>query len=261
MEIKEFFIALVEDNPEDRKQSRKMLDAVLELECFDDINPVVNEYENGQEILDSKIEYDLAIMDYAMPGVSGIEAAVGLLERGAKTKVLYLSGYDEIIGPLKKSTSLKSTVNFIFKLESVESVQYKIENAIKDILDVEIIEIRYYKEVPNIDTGKNEKEWDDAFIDMKKIVDIEAEEKKITIYMENDKTYLTNEPLHSWLLKLPAGDFHYANKSRLVNFKYVKSFSRGRVILTNEEEISLSRKYKDEFIEKRRGYLLREARK
>lgn len=59
--------------------------------------PVVEEASRGQEVLDKieKNEYDIIILDIAMPGLSGLDTLKLIKGRRPKTKVLILSMYPE----------------------------------------------------------------------------------------------------------------------------------------------------------------------
>ncbi|MDA8098958.1 MAG: response regulator transcription factor [Nitrospiraceae bacterium] len=66
------------------------------LEDVPDID-VVEEASNGQEVLDkiAKADYDLLLLDIAMPGISGLDLLKQLRSEGRKMRVLVLSMYPE----------------------------------------------------------------------------------------------------------------------------------------------------------------------
>jgi len=256
---REVSIAIVEDNPASSKLARERLDRVLGLANFKNTYFSITDFGNGKELLDSGEAYDLILMDYEMPQMNGIETAIRLSENGAKSKILFLSGYDEIVEPLQQATSIDLTAGFIFKSDSIQQFQYEVERVIKEILDVCLIKIWHYDEVKDIDSGKLNKVF--TIIDIKKIVTIERQNNIVFLYGENDEEFSTDPPLKNWLFKLPEGCFVYASKSCLVNLKYVRSYSSKLVTLTTGEKIKLGRYYKNSFALAYENYMIREAMK
>jgi len=261
MRKEEIAIAIVDDNPAANKQTKEKLDVIFELEIFENVQfPVVDFYEDGKCFLESEKEYDLILMDYEMPQVNGIEAAIELSKRGAKSKILFLSGYNEIIEPLQKATAIKLTAGFIFKSASMKEFQYEVERVIKDILDVCFITMRYYEEELDVDSNKFKKIFYERVIDTKKIVTIEIQ-KDVAFVYTIDEEFSTNIPLKDWLPELPGGDFSYANKSCLINLKYVRSYSSQKINLTIGDTVKLGRYSRDKFEKSYESYVMREAMK
>ncbi len=58
---------------------------------------VVGEASNGTEAIEQvgKLDPDVLLMDIAMPGLGGIEAALELRKQGRRTKILILSQYED----------------------------------------------------------------------------------------------------------------------------------------------------------------------
>jgi len=253
-------IAIVDDNPVVNKKTKEALNGVLELEVFNKIDFDVDVYEAGQYLLESKKAYDLIVMDYEMPQINGIEVATMLNEKGVSSRILFLSGYDEIIKPLQQATSIKLTAGFIFKSAPVQEFQHEVERVIKEILDVHFIKIKHYEELLDIDNNKFTKVFYETVIDAKTIVTIEINQKIIYVYTE-DEEFLTNISLKDWLLELPGGDFSYANKSCLVNLRYVCSYSSKKINLSTKDILELGRYSKDKFEKSYKNYVMREAMK
>ena len=255
---KEILIAVVDDNPVSRELEKEKLEEVFGLESLRDVRFIVEEYGDGRELLDSKEVYDLILMDYDMPQMNGIETAIELSKNGAKSKVLFLSGYDEIIGPLKKATAISLTAGFIFKSDSTQQFQYEVERVIKEILDVCLVKIKHYGEEWDIDSEKLKKVFYETVIDAKKIVTIQSQNDVVFVDVENDEEYSMDPPLKDWLLKVPEG-FVYASKNCLVNLRYVRSYNSKLIFLTTGEEIRLGRYYKKAFTLAYEDYMMREA--
>ena len=254
-------VAIVDDNPEINKQTEEKLKTIFQLEIFEHVDFLpVAVYEDGKHLLDSKKGYDIVLMDYEMPDMNGIETARELDKRGVNTKVLFLSGYPDITGPLQQSTSIKLTAGFIFKSAPIEEFQLAVERVIKDVLDVYLITIKHYEDEYDVDKGKDVKVFYETMIDAKQIVTIEAKDEEAFIYTKSDE-FLTQTPLKSWLLQLPMGDFCYVSKSCLLHLKYVQSHSGTAIQLTTGDIVKLGRYYKTRFKKAYENYVMREAMK
>lgn len=83
-------VLLVDDHAILREALRVMLEQDGDIE-------VVAEAADGQAALDlaAKTEFDVIVMDAAMPGMGGAEATRRLLRKNPKTKVLALSAYTD----------------------------------------------------------------------------------------------------------------------------------------------------------------------
>ena len=254
-----FKIALVDDNPSVNENNIILLNQISALEIFSMINFDIDHYEDGQDLLDSETEYDLIIMDYEMPNINGIIAATELSKRDIKTKILFLSGYDELTRPMQKSVSLRNVIDFVFKNDSKEQLEFAIKQAIKLIIDVVLIEISCFIEKDDIDNYRVIRESSDLIIDANKIIWI-ASRKKINIICTTDGRFLNTIVSLSEILKiLPAGQFSQISKDSIVNFKYALSSGKRELTLTNGEEFKIGSMFKIKFENEWRSYKLRKA--
>ncbi len=73
----------------------RILDVTAEM--LEDSFDIVGLVSNGPAALESalKLEPDLAVLDISMPGMTGIEVARGLRKRGNRTKIVFLTVYED----------------------------------------------------------------------------------------------------------------------------------------------------------------------
>ena len=258
---RKIYIAIVDDNPAMIKETQNKLKKSLSDLNHMNTDFIIDEFVDGTTFLSSNQEYDLVLMDYEMPEINGIETVLVLEQRKVKTKILFLSGYDKLIEPLKKANSIKISVGYLFKNDPFEQFRYEVNRVIKDILDVELITIKHYEVEIESNDRQQMQTFYESIIDVKKIVTIEASGKTIFAYMEDGDEYLTRRSLREWQAKLSSDDFAFANKGQLVNLKYVASIASKTVILVDSEIIKLSYAFKDSFSQQRRKYKIREALK
>ena len=259
MEKTDFNIAIVDDNFGATSETKKKLKTVFELSSFENINFTLQNYPSGNHFLNSEQEYDLVLMDYEMPELNGIETAQKLQIRTTKTKILFLSGYSRPVEPLKQASYIKISVGYLFKDDSIEEFQYVVEQTIKDILAVEYIEIDYFELQRSTDSTKNERIWRKAVIDIKKIVKLLADGKIIHLIMSDGKEFATTMTLEKWRREILNIDFDYANKSCIVNLRYIETITTNEVDLTNDDTVALSKNFKNKLIKNYTDYTWREA--
>ncbi|MFT3916402.1 MAG: response regulator transcription factor [Anaeromyxobacteraceae bacterium] len=83
-------VLLADDHAVLREGVRALLERQPDLE-------VVGEASDGREAVDAaaRLDPDVVVMDVAMPGLGGLEAALELRRRGARARVLVLSQHDD----------------------------------------------------------------------------------------------------------------------------------------------------------------------
>lgn len=262
MELKkEILVAVVDDNLDYHQEIKDKLNTIFESEALKnlDFNFAIDFYEGGLDLINSSKEYGLVFMDYEMPDMNGIETALELEKKGATARILFLSGYKQLISPLQQGYGIKLTAGFLFKTDPLERFIFEVEKVVADILDFHVIEFKYYTTEFESDTGKERRVFRKKWIDRRKIVMIKAKGKSTAVVTE-EAEYWTLRSLKKWKGVLPASDFSLANRSRLVNFKYVHFVRNQKVELIYQKEmIKLSRSVKDRFEHDHYDYIQRKA--
>ncbi len=103
--------------------------------------------------------------------------------------------------------------------------------------------------VANMQIGVNSKD-ETFFLDIGKILYIEAVDRKTFVYTENE-TYESDLKLYEMEQELLEHDFLRVSKQTIVNIRMIKSLKADidrkiRVTLKNDEQIIVSRMYSDE---------------
>jgi DNA-binding NarL/FixJ family response regulator len=83
-------VLIVDDHAILREGVRALLQLQADLE-------VVGEASNGREAIEAvaRLDPDVVLMDIAMPGLGGIEAAIEMRKQGRRAKILILSQYED----------------------------------------------------------------------------------------------------------------------------------------------------------------------
>lgn len=261
MEKREIKIALVDDNVYINEENEILIKEIVERLIIDDVNFIIDKYPEGTPLLNSSKTYDLILMDYEMPNTNGLDAAQILEENGNSARILFLSGYENPVLPLQKTSFMKNVVGFVLKTDSKKEKRFRIEKEIKDILDVHLIEIEIFEEKIDFDVRKSLKIFKTVKVDIKKIVTVESHNKTTLIYDIHDNELQTNIKLAKWSDLLPSMEFAKVSKGCILNFKYISVIVKNRIILSDGNEIKIGDIYKGKFYKAWDEYNFREALK
>lgn len=203
------------------------------------LEPVVDEYTVGSNLIDSNIKYDIIILDYQMDKIDGLETA-RQLRNGINefACIIFLTNYGEI------SIDAYSVDTYRFVLKS--TLWDGLYNALDD----------YRK---RMNTGKSISVKSDGSyitIDTDEIVFIESQNRVTSIHLSNNKIIETKTPLSSIFESLPHTDFFRVHKSFIVSFRYITRRDFSSLNVTGYDyEIPVSRKYTADFKEAYYNYL------
>ncbi|MGC4102354.1 response regulator [Ferruginibacter sp.] len=119
-------LLIIDDHKMVRQGFKMMLQSLKKLLSFR-----ITEAESGEEGLkkSNRYDYDLIIIDYQLPGISGVETIYRILRHKPLTKILVLSHYDEL--PCIQAMMDAGAKGYVLK--SIEPAE--IYNAIRSVLD------------------------------------------------------------------------------------------------------------------------------
>lgn len=229
-------IVLIEDDYIQMNEYKKIIESCLENEdktihCF-------NEPIQFQKYLQKVQRIDLVIMDIRLPQANGIEIAKEIKSKFSYAKIIFISAYLEYSPYVYEVEH----VYFIYKKNTLNRLPGAIIKAVNQLKkeQTQILEIHW----------KNET----IYLDMYKIQYIEHEGRKSRIFTE-DKEYVVYEKIKDLLVKLPEDRFIQVHHSFILNYNFIHSFTRGKIILKNNKEVLVSRSYEKETRNKLYNYL------
>lgn len=122
---KKFSLLLVEDE-ESVRESTQM---VLELAHYD-VVAAKDGYEAIELFKKRNGAFDFVLLDYSMPGMSGLEALSELLKIDPKARIITMSGYDSG-GPVAEMIKFGSiaSINKPFKLHELTETLIRLDEA------------------------------------------------------------------------------------------------------------------------------------
>lgn len=239
---------LVDDEPDGIRTLKKM----LELHCpHVQVEATCHNAAVAQQKLE-EIKPDVMFLDIQMPGKSGIEM---LTETSLKnTEVIFVTAHNEyMLQALQYSAAdyLLKPVDEDRLIEAVQRVEKRLDAGKKE----ERTEILLH----NLSKTGNPSEMRlclptlKGFIILKleDIIYCEAERSYTVFHLEGNRTVTVSKPLLDYDSLLTDTFFLRIHKSFLINLHHVKEYQRGEggtVIMTNNAEIEVSRRKKDQFL-------------
>lgn len=211
-----------------------------------DIEYSVDEYNTGEELINSNKNYDLIFLDYQFEdkGADGLTIAKKIRNTNSEVALIFLTSYPSVVF----DTFEVDTFRFLVK--PIDEKRFK--KALDDFL------LNYYTE-KRINVRSEGKIY---CIKENEIAYVEAVGRHSIIYFvdEGRKAIECNSSLGEMELKLLSRYFFRCHKSYLVGLRHIRSFGHSEIIMRDGEKIYISRsKYKTfikayaQFMENKRG--------
>ena len=241
---------LVDDEPDGIRTLQKL----LELHC-PHVNVVAtcsNAVIAKQQILQT--EPDVVFLDIQMPGKSGLDLLTEL--SGKDFEVIFVTAHNEyMLQALQYSAAdyLLKPVDEDRLMEAVQRVETRLEAGKKEEHRNALLH--------NLSKTGNPSEMRlclptlKGFIILKldDIIYCEAERSYTVFHIDENRTVTVSKPLLEYDQILQDTSFLRIHKSFLINLHHVKEYQRGEggtVIMSNNAEIEVSRRKKDQFLMK-----------
>lgn len=219
------FAALCDDDKYIIEKVKKML---LEYAKDNRMTIDIDEFESGEELLNSEKNYDIIVLDYQLGSTDGLTVAKELRKQNVLSCIIFLTSYPHfMIDAFEVNT-------FRFLLKPIDRLKFfkAIDDYIK-IIDANYpITIIQNKELKKINSNE--------------ICYIEADGKYSNIHL-NDKIMHCSKTLAGVTKLLPAYCFVKTHRAFVVNLHYIKSYSSNTVYLSNGESAFLSKNYQKLF--------------
>ena len=219
------FAALCDDDKYITEEIKKLL---LEYAKDNRITIDIDEFESGEELLNSEKNYDIIVLDYQLGSTNGLTVAKELRKRNVLSSIIFLTSYPNfMIDAFEVNT-------FRFLLKPIDKSKFfkAIDDYIK-IVDANYpITIIQNKELKKINSNE--------------ICYIEADGKYSNIHL-SDKIMHCSKTLAGVTKLLPAYCSVKTHRAFVVNLHYIKSYSSDTVYLSNGESAILSKNYQKSF--------------
>ncbi len=223
-----FKVAICDDNKMLCSQIEKEIDEFFSTET---INYETEIFFTGEDLIASLMEkekYDLVFLDIELDQLNGV--AVGRFIR-------------EMLGDdITQIAFISAKTSYALELFQIRPIHFlvkpitraQISKILEKTLELQGRQTKFF-------CYKNERI--DKRIPLKDILYFSSEGKKIYIHTKEEKTHFYGKLCD---LVLPKTDFICIHKSYIVNQNYITQFKFDRVLLSNTEELPISRFYRKE---------------
>lgn len=205
--------------------------------CSDVINSmqlsgieIVDTFRSGtiflKEVLNKKVQYDIIILDIDMPGLSGFDVAEKLNEINDGTIIMFYTMHEQYVykafeyQPFRYIRKEFTNEELPFHLKCAIK---KIDNDKKSYIDIKASGVDYKIAIPNIQY-------------------IQKFQNHIELCLSSGTTYEVRDTLVNIMKSLSGFSFVLANRSILVNMKYIENIAPFEMVLHNKEVIPISRR-------------------
>ncbi len=195
-------------------------------------------YENGEELLKYKKEYDIVFMDYQMEGMNGIETAVKLRKVNSDSVIIFISAYPAA------ALDAYEVKTFRFLVKPIDEA--KLFKSLDDYLkSIDFDNILFL----NTHEGNYK-------IKMSEIIYLEGDGKYTTVRTKKHslRIHLNLKQLE---LKLPQSKFIRCSKSFVVGFSHISNHDSSEILFDNGEKAKIGAHYAAKFKTEFQYYIMR----
>jgi two-component system LytT family response regulator len=239
---------LIDDEPDGIKTLQKLLG--LHCPMVKVMATSTNAIDGLQQVVQQKP--DVVFLDIQMPGKSGIEMISEFKDRDFE--VIFVTAHNEYMLQALQYSAADYLLKPVDEDRLIEAVQ-RAERRLQEGKKEELRETLLY----NISKAGQPSEMKlclptlKGFIILKldDIVYCEAERSYTIFHLEDKKTVTVSKPLAEYESMLTGTSFFRVHKSFLINLRHVKEYQRGEggiVIMSNNSEIEVSRRKKEQFL-------------
>lgn len=186
------------------------------------------EFSDGQSLLRYDKTFDIALLDYDMPCINGMNVARELRKRKNMSCIIFITNYPE----------------YVFEAFEVDTYRYLVKpidwKYLEQTLDNYVIEKKMLSPVV-INTGGEQ-----FVINSEDIIYLEGDGKYCNV-RTNKNIYRSSKTVSAIFELLPHHCFFRIHKSYVVNFYCISIIKENHVILNNGEKAKISRYKLSEF--------------
>lgn len=215
-------IGLVEDNRHLAEQEEKCIKAAWK---FDEEMELFTYYSAEDFMREGREEFDILILDIELPGMTGIELAEWLRNRGKKTHIIFLTAHD---GYALKSYQLEAA-QYVLKTE----MEQRLPGVLRQLGEMLIVtRVRY--RVLGCDGDVIKISFDDILYFYKA--------GKYVQYTTQKEIYRERISLDSVFNEIGGFPFVKIERGFVINARHIVRLSGDRVRMDNGEELPVSRR-------------------
>lgn len=219
-------IAIVDDSNSSMECAVSAVNQIIEEHNF---TICVKQFYNGIQLisdLQDRVFYDIYLLDIELPDMNGFLLADRIRMADASAYVVFITSHDH----LGKRTFPYFPYATIFKSEGEEPIRMILGRICKEITE----------SVDQIYTIANEQRF--VKFPVSEIVYLVKEGKNVVFHCRGDISYWERKSLKDVYAILPAEQFAYIDKGKIINLMYVESIREYDVTMTEGSIFALSRR-------------------
>lgn len=190
----------------------------------------ITHFFSAEELLESKEEFQILLLDIEMPQMDGIEAATHLREKGKTCKIIMLTGKPERF----KEAFKIGAYRFVTKPVDTNELTEALDDTKRALAGYDKVQVKYGNTL--------------CWIFQYSIDYIEACGDYVKIHA-GEKNFESDRTLKCWKQQLDSNLFIECHKSYIVNLDYVKHVKKNVLLLENDREIPIARRRKNQVIQ------------
>ena len=188
-------------------------------------------FEDGNKLLYSNLHFDMAFLDIEMPNINGVEVGKRLKQKSNNIVIFMITAYSEYLDDAFELGAYR----FLQKPLDVTRLYRSLDAALLSMSskDIKII-------CPNNES---------VIIPTNSIIFCESYKRKTKIVTTQGE-YMSREHIDLWKEKLSELNFYSPHTSYIINFSFIKSFTRKTLTLAFEDKnfiVSVAPKRQQEF--------------
>ena len=219
-------IVVCDDNLNIISEIKEMLN---EYSAIKNVPLEISAFDNGNAVVDSNENYNIAILDVEMPDMNGIALGEKLRKRNKQIVLIYLTAHSQYLD----SALNLNAARFFEKPIDKDRFFSGMDNALERIDNTTI---NFF-----IRDDKTQ-----VRVTAESIIYIEISHRKTKVVTE-DKTYFTTHTLDYFKDRLVSSIFAQPHKSYIINFNFITAYERGEIVLDSQYKIPVSRSKQTEF--------------
>lgn len=214
-------IAICDDDQLYRDEIELMVNEHKDAQYF-----VVEKFSNGQDLLNSNIKFDFVFLDIELQDSLGLDIAKTLRKTNMDIIIFFITSYTQYISEAFR------VVPFQYLIKPIDKVIFneELNRAMRHFLAIK----------DNLSVSWNNKE---IMLSIKNIVYIEHYSRKLKIKMIDGKEHISSGKLSEYEKKLSPYYFVRIHNSFLLNLRYLKHIKNYTAIISNKDELPISKKY------------------
>jgi two-component system LytT family response regulator len=215
----------------------------------------LNVHQDGESVSSgikaiNEINPDIVLLDIQLPDGTGFDILEQIGEHDYR--VIFVTAHEEFAIRAIKCSALDYILKPVDRNELSEAIQRAIESIENDIDEND----KYETLINNIQHDQKKmvlRTSESLFIvDLDSIMRCKSENNYTTFYLDDGRKIVTSRTMKEYEEALSYPYFMRCHRSHIINFNFVNRFNKndgGMIIMKNDDEVPLSRKFRDRFFE------------